>query len=246
MQMADGAGFNSFSAKRHGFTLVELLVVIAIISVLAAFLLPALSKTMEAARQTYCVNNLKQSGIVANEYAEGFDGYLMAPWDQQYPAGSANWWAQWPYPMYYLYTEGEVYLRPSDGCYIRDWAPGLFPYGDTKVPLLSCPSLKQQGIGWFSTEVSYTYAVTARNRSGTYHISGYPNPHRIASPSTIFYLADYSGVSSEFPNFNAWFNLGGGRSAPHAGRTNYSFFDWHVTTMNQSEEVAENFESQGP
>jgi prepilin-type N-terminal cleavage/methylation domain-containing protein len=62
----------------RGFTLVELLVVIAIIGLLAAILLPTLSATRERARQTLCLNNLRQFMNAIQMYMNDYNDY--PPW----------------------------------------------------------------------------------------------------------------------------------------------------------------------
>ena len=58
-------------ARRNsgGFTLIELLVVIAIISILAALLLPALTRAKQSAGMGKCISILHQIGVALHYYA---------------------------------------------------------------------------------------------------------------------------------------------------------------------------------
>ena len=62
--------------NRSGFTLVELLVVIGIIAVLLSILLPTVAGARSSARQTQCMNNLRQWGQAFHMYASQYRGTL--------------------------------------------------------------------------------------------------------------------------------------------------------------------------
>src|SRR4051812_2462758 len=77
--------------RTRGFTLIELLVVIAIIAILAALLLPALTRAKQKAHAAACLSNLKQWGLSWRLYADDFnDSFVSGAVDPKLPE-RAEW-----------------------------------------------------------------------------------------------------------------------------------------------------------
>jgi prepilin-type N-terminal cleavage/methylation domain-containing protein/prepilin-type processing-associated H-X9-DG protein len=95
------------SGFRGGFTLIELLVVIAIIALLAAMLLPVLTRSREKVRTVVCLSNMKQVSLMRRDFLYDYQGRLNrdAPMNNGQPDPQGTGW------NYYLLHDGQ----PSEG-----------------------------------------------------------------------------------------------------------------------------------
>jgi prepilin-type N-terminal cleavage/methylation domain-containing protein/prepilin-type processing-associated H-X9-DG protein len=192
--------------NRSAFTLIELLVVIAIIAILAAMLLPALSKAKQKGQQAYCMSNVKQLGL-------GMLIYIGDSGDVYAGAASANTYG--PHLEDWIYWRVGTFMPTVNGIQMTlDKSPLIKVLGTGgSTNMFRCPmdrsdadrvTYAQSGDGPYYYSYEFTsYNITGGNGPGfttIIDLSGkayYSKSSNVRSPSTKMMAVE--GVASLNP-----------------------------------------------
>ena len=165
--------------RRNAFSLVELLVVMAIIAILAALLLPALTRSQQRAKRIWCINNLKQIGLGFQAFAHDHAGNF--PMAVPMSDGGSKEFVQNGFavsgPFYFSYR------------HFQSLAPEL-----VKPNLLLCPAdIARAAAGNFAalqnSNVSYFIGVEAESSKPNSILAGDRNLVRSSSVTQSILLA---------------------------------------------------------
>jgi len=191
---------NTHRNSRRGFTLIELLVVIAIIGILAALLLPTLSKSKDKAKLALCVNNLRQIGAGSLMYASDSQD-ILPPWrgyDPFQTNGKMNWMIESHYSRYVWLDEKHTHtgwqitsdFNQPTNCHFEN-AGYLYSakyVGNGKIYF--CPSFQT---GPYSSQ-GFEPLLTSDQEKGVVRSSYFYNP-RVQNATNENYLRRYQKSS---------------------------------------------------
>ncbi|MCJ8328697.1 MAG: prepilin-type N-terminal cleavage/methylation domain-containing protein [Lentisphaeria bacterium] len=223
------------------FTLIELLVVITIISILAAMLLPVLSKAREAGRSAYCLNNNKQIVLATIQYADDYDDRLFQQFMLRITYSNNG-----ECPMWFAYNEFDIgkdpWICPSHP-YQRLKGQANWDMGDTKTSAHYAPNLgaapshsesveeKLKKVGWFYgaplNEANPIRAMRMNRMSDASKTIGWGDiysPNRSYTDGGATWALKYTGP---------W--ITGIPSDLHSGQANVSYLDGHAEKIHEVE-----------